>query len=145
MGHLGLPDLGKATAAARAECYPFLPLCAVLSFVHTMGWLPVSGMFNPCSDVDACSCVQDLCEHHQRVCTDGWLGEKSLVAPGNKTCQLCTRLLSPCINQLRSPAGWQVIIIVNTENTNRYYKHSPGILGNLYYTVGGVGFFCHCT
>lgn len=77
VGNLGLPDLGKATATTRAESYPILPLCAVLSFVHTMGCLPVSGMFNPCSEADACSCVQDLCERHQRVCADGWLLEKN--------------------------------------------------------------------
>ena len=42
-----------------------------------MVWLPVFGIFNVCTDVDACNCTQGLCGHSKRVCIWNWLWEKN--------------------------------------------------------------------
>ena len=53
-----------------------------------MVWLPVIGIFNVRSDVDAYDCTHGggLYGHRKRVCTGSGLREKkSLAAPGTRT------------------------------------------------------------
>ena len=40
-------------------------------------WLPVFGIFNVCTDVNACDCTWRLYGHRKRVCTESWLWEKN--------------------------------------------------------------------
>ena len=40
-------------------------------------WLPVFGIFNVCTDVNACDCTWRLYGHCKRVCTESWLWEKN--------------------------------------------------------------------
>jgi len=57
-GKFRSPHLSKATAAAKAALYPFLPVCAVFLHVQTMVWLPVFGAFNVHTNVDAYDCTE---------------------------------------------------------------------------------------
>ena len=66
-GKFGSPYLGKVQQEQR---YPFLSVCAVFSCVQTMVWLPVFGIFNVRTDVDACDCIRGLYGHRKRVCTE---------------------------------------------------------------------------
>ena len=85
-GEFGSPYLGKATAAARAVL-PIPTSKCIFLCVQTVVCLPVFGILNMHSDVDACNCTQGLYEHCKRVCTDSWLREKNdLAALGNKIC-----------------------------------------------------------
>ena len=59
---------------------------AVFSCVQAKVWLPVLGSFNVHTDVNACDCTRGLYGHRKRVGTKSWLVEKSLGAPGNRTC-----------------------------------------------------------
>ena len=43
------------------------------------------GGFNVWIDVDACDCTWRLYKQHKSVCSESWLGEKSLAAQGNWT------------------------------------------------------------
>ena len=61
----------------QEQRYPFLPACAVFSCVHTMVWLPVFGIINVRTDVDACGCTRGLYGHGKRVCTESRLWEKN--------------------------------------------------------------------
>ena len=70
------PYLGKAQQP-REQRYPFLPACVVFSCVRTMVWLPVFGIFNVHTDVDACDCTRELYGHRKRVCTGSYLWEKN--------------------------------------------------------------------
>ena len=72
-GKLGSPYLGKAQQP-REQRYPLLPVCAVFSCLQTM---PVFGIFNPRTGVDACDCTRELYGHRERVCTESWLWEKN--------------------------------------------------------------------
>ena len=45
----------------QEQCYPFLSVCAVFPCVQTVIWLPVFGIFNMSTDVDACNCAQSGC------------------------------------------------------------------------------------
>ena len=56
-----------------------------LCFFSFMVWLPTFGIFNMHIDVDACNFTQRLYKHGKRVCTESWLGEKSLATPGTRT------------------------------------------------------------
>ena len=49
----GLPYLDKA----QDHHYPFLPVCAVFLCVKTMVWLPVFGILNVSTDVNAYNCT----------------------------------------------------------------------------------------
>ena len=43
-------------------------------FMHpNIGRLPVFGIFNVRTDIDACDCTRGLCGHRKRVCTGSWL------------------------------------------------------------------------
>ena len=42
----------------QEQRYPFLPVSVVFSCVLTMVWLPVFGIFNVHTDVDACDYTQ---------------------------------------------------------------------------------------
>jgi len=68
----GSPYPGNAQQLLEQR-YAFLSVCAVFSCVRTMVWLPVFGIFNVCTDVDACDCTRGLCGHRERVCTESWL------------------------------------------------------------------------
>ena len=47
----------------------------------------VLGIFNMGTDINACDCARRLCRHCKRVWTKKLnLGERSLAAPGNRTC-----------------------------------------------------------
>ena len=57
----------------QEERYPFLSVCAVLPCVQTMVWLPVFGISNMHTAVDACHCTRGLYGHRKRVCTGNTL------------------------------------------------------------------------
>ena len=75
-GKFRSPYLGKAQQP-QEQRYPFLSVCAVFSCVQTMVWLPVLGIFNVRTDVDACDCTTGLYRHRERFCTESSLKEKS--------------------------------------------------------------------
>ena len=57
------------------------------------------GIFNVCTDVNACDCTRGCTDTRKRVCTESWLWEeKSLAAPGNRTC--VSGVTVRCSNQL---------------------------------------------
>ena len=71
----------------QEQCYLLLPAHAVFSSFQTMVWLPVRGILNVRTDVNASNCPWGLYGHCKRV---HWkwkstLGEKSLIAPGSWT------------------------------------------------------------
>ena len=80
----GLPYLGKAQKP-QEQRYPFLSVCVVFSCVQTMVWLPVFGIFNMLTDVDACDCT--------RGCTDT-LRESTLEVDSGRKIPCCTRDLN---------------------------------------------------
>ena len=53
-----LPYPGKALKLQEQHHHPLLSVCAVFSFVQTMVWLPVFGIFNVRTDVDVCDCTR---------------------------------------------------------------------------------------
>ena len=59
--------------------------CCVQCFcVQTMVWLPVIpvfGIFNMRTDVDACDCTKRLYRHHKRACTGRWVWAKNPQIP----------------------------------------------------------------
>ena len=56
-GKFESPYLGK-TQHLQEQRDLFLSVRAVFSCVHTMAWLPVLGISNVCTDVDACDCTR---------------------------------------------------------------------------------------
>ena len=93
------PYLGKAQQP-REQRYPFLPACVVFSCVRTMVWLPVFGIFNVHTDVDACDCTRELYGHRKRVCTGSYLWEKNPLPhrglePASVSCWLFSRTFYP--------------------------------------------------
>ena len=54
----------------QEQRYPFLTVRAVFSCVQTKVWLPVLGIFNVRTDVNACDCTQGLYGHRNRVCAE---------------------------------------------------------------------------
>ena len=52
----GWSYLGKAQQL-QEQCYPLLSMCAVFPCVQTMVQLPVCGVFNVSTVVDACDCT----------------------------------------------------------------------------------------
>ena len=66
------PYLGK-TQQPLEQRHLFLSMCAVFLCVQTMLWLPVLGIFNVRTDVDACDCTRVL-YGPVRVCTKSWGG-----------------------------------------------------------------------
>ena len=61
----------------QEQCYPFLSVCAVCLCVQTMLWLPVFGIFNVLTDVDACDCTRGLYRHCKSLHWKLALGEKN--------------------------------------------------------------------
>lgn len=81
--------------------YPFLFRCAVVFYVQTVVLSPMFGIFDMYSDVHVYYCTQGLYNHHERVCTQNWQGEK-FIAPGNWACitiALPAELSHPCERQ----------------------------------------------
>ena len=67
-GKCGSPRLGKAQPP-KEQRYPFLSGCVVFSCVKTMVWLPVLGIFNERTNIDASDWARGLYECvHQREC-----------------------------------------------------------------------------
>ena len=64
------------TQQPQEQRYPFLSVCAVFVCVQTMVWLPMFGISNVRTDVDACDSTQGLYRCHKRVCTGSWLWKK---------------------------------------------------------------------
>ena len=60
---------GKAQQT-QEQRYPFLSVCAAYSCVKTKAWLPVLGICNVRTDVDACDCTGGLYGHRKRVCVE---------------------------------------------------------------------------
>ena len=61
----------------QEQCYPFLTVRAVFSCVQSKVWLPMFGIFNVRTDVNACDCTRGLYGHRKRVCTESELWEKN--------------------------------------------------------------------
>ena len=68
-GKFGSPYESKAQQP-QEQRYPFLSVCAVFPCVQTMVWLPVLGIFNVHTDVDACDCTLGQYGHRMRVCIE---------------------------------------------------------------------------
>ena len=70
-----------------------------------MVWLPVFGIFNVCTDTDACDCTQGLYGRCKSLhCKFLILGEKRLAAPGTWTCvSILPGLFSWLLYQLNCP------------------------------------------
>ena len=75
-GNFSHSYLGKAQQP-QEQHYPFLSGRAVFSCVQTLLWLPVLGIFNMHTAVDACDCTWGLYRHCKRVCAGSWLWEKN--------------------------------------------------------------------
>ena len=61
--------------SSATHCYHWV--YAVFPCVQTMVWLPVSGIWNVRTDVDACDCTRgQYGQVTERVCTGSWLWEK---------------------------------------------------------------------
>ena len=103
------PTPGKSTAGARAALYPFLSGYAIFSCVQTMLWLPVFGIFNTRTDVDACDCTRRLYGHRKRVCTESrlWEKTKSCRTVESNQLQYCGWHFGPTFSQLvcSAPGG----------------------------------------
>ena len=81
MGHLTWVELQQL----QEQCYLILVMYATLSCFQTMIWLPVWGIFNVHSCVDACGCTQEWYECHERVSAESWLWEKTLATQQKQT------------------------------------------------------------
>ena len=77
-GKFRSPYLGKATAVAKAMLPIPTCVCSTFICIPTVVWLPILGIFNVYTDVNACDCIQGLCGHCKRICTEKWLGEKKI-------------------------------------------------------------------
>ena len=100
-GKFGSSYLGK-TQQPQKQSHPFLSVCAVFSCFKKkekekrMVWLPVFGIFNVSTNVDACDCTRGLYGHRKRVCTESWLWEKNpLPHRGLELSSLCGWLFLP--------------------------------------------------
>ena len=62
-GHLTWARLQQSQMQRK----PFLPVCAFFPLVSR---LPVFGIFNVCTDVDACNYTQGMYEHRKRVSSE---------------------------------------------------------------------------
>ena len=83
--------------------YPTYGACWVLWCFHN----PLNsdfdyGIFNVLTDINPWNCIQECTDTRKRVCTESWLGEKSLVTPGNRTC-VSSVLVQCSINWAASP------------------------------------------
>ena len=76
----------------QEQRYPFLPVCAVFSRVHTMVWVSVSGIFDVHTDVDACDCTRGLYGHRTKVCTKVDSGRNISSTGDSNPRQYCTLL-----------------------------------------------------
>ena len=56
------------TAAARAALPFFISVCSVLTYPYNGTRLPVFGIFNMRTDVDACDCTRGEYGHRKRIC-----------------------------------------------------------------------------
>ena len=100
-GKFGSPYLGKAHQL-QEQCYPVLSVCAVFPCVQTRVWLPVSGIVNMCTDVDACNCTRGLYGHCRRVCTGRQI---SCHTEYSNSGQYCIWLFSQKLYQLSYPCS----------------------------------------
>ena len=82
-GNSGSPYLCKVQQP-QEQCYVFLSVCVVFT-CETMVWLPIFGIFNVCSDVDACDCTRGLYGHLSVDSLEVDSGRKSLAARGTRT------------------------------------------------------------
>ena len=83
----------KATAATRATLPIPTSVCYIFVCPDNGIRLPVFGIFNTCTGVEACDCTQGLYGHRKRVCTKSRLREKN-PSPhrGSQTCINCAWL-----------------------------------------------------
>ena len=72
----------KFVSARVEQCYPFQLVCAGPSCVQTLIWLPMFGIFNVHTDVDACDYMQGRYKHRQKKLT---LWKNLLAALGTPT------------------------------------------------------------
>ena len=70
----------------QEQRYPFLTVRAVFSCVQTKIWLPLFWIYNVRRDVNASDCTGRLYGHRKSLHWKLTQGEKSLAAPGNRTC-----------------------------------------------------------
>ena len=107
-GKFESPDPGKAQQLTEQR-YPFLSVHAVFLCVQTMVWLPVLGIFNMHTDVDACRCMctWELYEHH-KLWKSALKGDSGRKIPchnrdSNRHQYCAYRLFSWMLNQLSYP------------------------------------------
>ena len=104
---------------------------------HTRLWLPVLGIFNANTGVDACNCLLGLQEHCKRVCTESWLGERSLAvwetwtrisgAPNPMYSPLSYILKIPCHRTVIWVKGFSECYISHTPSTTPQHPPQPDI------------------
>lgn len=66
-GNSGCLTWERHSSCRRALLIPVIYV--VFCCVSTVAWLPAFGMFNMCTDVGACDCVQGLYGHCKKACT----------------------------------------------------------------------------
>ena len=54
----------------QEQRYSFLTVRAIFSCIQLKVWLPVLGIFNVHTDVNACDCTRGLYGHRIRICTE---------------------------------------------------------------------------
>ena len=91
--------------------------CSVAAFscVQTVVRLPLFGICNVRSDVDACDYTRELYGHHQRVCTESWLWEKNKKQPcrtgDSNPRQYCVWLFCRTLYQVSYPRHYMVVAV----------------------------------
>ena len=69
VGKLGSPYLVRHSSCKSNAAQSFIGVC-IISCVQTVVCLPVFGIFNMHTDVDACTCTWGLYGHCDRVCSE---------------------------------------------------------------------------
>ena len=69
----------------QEQRHPFLTVGVVYLCVQTKVWLPMLGILNVYTDVNACDCTRGLYGHRKSLHWKLTLGEKSLAPSGNRT------------------------------------------------------------
>ena len=140
MQEFGWPYPGKAQQP-QEQRYPFLSVCVVFSCVQTIVWLPlvpVFGIFNVHTDVDACDCTRGLYGHRKKVCTGSWPWEKKPCRYGDSNPrQYCAGF------SFGRSANWAILASKNILLTSIVTMHLSFFFSFLFCCCPGPAFFQH--